>query len=77
MAEGPARPKRHDRAIRRLAAGLSVEVTDPALRTALFLRSHPAWTPDDLERADPDLIDLLRALDAAVAKVQQAQQREG
>lgn len=49
---------------------------DPALRTALFLHAHPAWTPRDLEAADPDVVDLMRAIGEAVAKVQQAQQRE-
>jgi hypothetical protein len=56
---------------------MKVEATDPALRTAVFLHNHPAWSPRDLEHADPDVIDLMRALDGAVAKVQQAQQREG
>lgn len=56
---------------------MSIEVSDPALRTAFFLRNHPSWTPRDLETVDPDVIDLLRSIDTAVAKVQQAQQREG
>lgn len=42
-------------------------MTDPALRTAMFLRNHPGWSPDDLERADPDVVALMTALDAAVA----------
>ena len=33
----------------------------------MFLTNHPGWSPDDLERADPDLIDLIRAIDHARA----------
>lgn len=54
-----------------------MRTADPALRAAVFLHNHPAWTARDLESADPDVIDLMRALDTAAAKVQQAQQREG
>ena len=52
-------------------------MADPTLRAALFLRDHPGWTPDDLERADPDLIDQIRALDLASARVAQQRQRKG
>lgn len=44
-------------------------MTDPTLQAALFLSQHPGWTPDDLERADPDLVEQMRAIHAAVARV--------
>jgi hypothetical protein len=47
-----------------------VRVTDPALRTALFLHAHPGWSPTDLERADPDVIGLMESIASAVARVQ-------
>lgn len=47
---------------------------DPALRTALFLHAHPGWTPADLERVDPDVIELMRAIESAEAKVRKARQ---
>jgi hypothetical protein len=56
---------------------VSIQPTDPTLRAALFLTNHPAWSPRDLDTADPDLIDLMRAIDGAVAKVREAKQREG
>lgn len=44
-------------------------VEDPALRAAIFLHNHPGWSPRDLETADPDLIELMRQLDAQEAQV--------
>lgn len=45
-------------------------MTDPALRTAMFLTDHPAWTPDDLERADPDVVGLMVDIGSAIARAQ-------
>lgn len=39
-----------------------MSVTDPVLRAALFLHRHTGWSPDDLERADPDLVAIIEAL---------------
>jgi hypothetical protein len=47
-----------------------VKVTDPALRTAIFLHDHPGWSPDDLERADPDVVALMQSIASTVARVQ-------
>lgn len=49
-----------------------MKVTDPALRTALFLHAHPGWSPADLERADPDVIGLMESIASTVARVQNA-----
>lgn len=46
-----------------------MKVTDPALRTALFLHKHPGWSPADLERADPDVVRLMESIANAVAIV--------
>ena len=35
---------------------------DPVLADALFLYTHPSWSPSDLESGDQDLVDLLDAL---------------
>ena len=45
-----------------------MKVTDPALRTAMFLHGHPGWSPADLERADPDVVALMTELSNAVAR---------
>jgi hypothetical protein len=36
---------------------------------AVLLAQHPGWTPGDLERADPDVIELVRLIHTATARV--------
>lgn len=47
-----------------------MKATDPALRAAMFLHLHPGWSPDDLERADPDVVHLMESISSTVARVQ-------
>ena len=47
-----------------------MKVTDPSLRTAIFLHAHPGWTPDDLERADPDVVKLMEAVATTKALIE-------
>lgn len=53
-------------------------MTDPTLKAAVFLHEHPGWVPDDLERADPDLVEQMRSISTAQARVARAAaEREG
>lgn len=55
-----------------------IKVSDPTLKAAVFLDQHPGWSPDDLERADPDLVEQMRAITTAHARVaKQQREREG
>lgn len=47
-----------------------MKLPDPAIRAAVFLHEHPGWTPEDLERADPDLVRLMEAIASTAARVQ-------
>lgn len=44
-------------------------VEDPNLRIALFLHTHPGWTLRDLDTADPDVIEQMRALEQMETQV--------
>lgn len=39
--------------------GKPIKVTDPLLRKALFLDSHPGWSEQDYDNADQSLLDIM------------------
>lgn len=49
---------------------------DPALRAAFFLHRHPGWTLRNLEDADDDVVELMRAIDRAEADAEQRRARQ-
>jgi hypothetical protein len=66
---GVAAPKSDERdLIRRYVRGDGVNVTDHLFAKALFLRSHPGWSPADYDSAEQDVIDIIDALDLAAAQ---------
>jgi hypothetical protein len=52
-----------------------VSVADPTLQAAFFLHQHPGWSPADLDRADPDLVDAMRDISRTIAKVREVQRQ--